>query len=79
LIEIVPKVDAVVVVGGRASVNTTALVHLVQERKIPVWHVESAEELPGDIYMFNKVGITAGTSTPPEDIAAVIQALEVGV
>lgn len=73
------KVDAVIVIGGRMSANTTSLVHLVEEKGLPVWHIESVREIPREIFTFQRVGVTAGTSTPPEDIDAVIAALESGV
>lgn len=71
-------VDAVIVIGGKMSANTTSLVHLVADKGLPVWHVESASQLPPQIFSFPRVGVTAGTSTPPEDIEAVIAALEEG-
>ncbi len=78
VIDMCKKVDAVIVVGGKASANTTSLVHLVETRKLPVWHVESAAELPLEIYTYARVGVTAGTSTPPEDIETVVALLERG-
>ena len=72
LLELCQEVDAVVVVGGKMSANTTALTHLVEKNKLPVWHVESYKELPSEIFTYSKVGVTAGTSTPDEDIEEVI-------
>lgn len=72
------SVDAVIVIGGRMSANTASLVHLVEEKGLPVWHIESARDIPPQIFGFERVGVTAGTSTPPEDIDAVIAALEAG-
>jgi 4-hydroxy-3-methylbut-2-enyl diphosphate reductase len=72
------KVDAVIVVGGKMSANTAALAKLVEHRGLPVWHIEQASEIPLNIYSYNRVGITAGTSTPPEDIESVYEALKVG-
>jgi 4-hydroxy-3-methylbut-2-enyl diphosphate reductase len=73
------KVDAVIVIGGRMSANTTALVHVVETHGLPVWHIESAGEIPQEIYGFERVGITAGTSTPPEDIEEVYRVLKEGI
>jgi 4-hydroxy-3-methylbut-2-enyl diphosphate reductase len=70
------RVEAVIVVGGKMSANTTSLVHLVKKKGLPVWHIESAKEIPAAIFSYRKVGVTAGTSTPPEDIEEVISALE---
>lgn len=69
------SVDAVIVVGGKMSANTTSLVHLVKKRGLPVWHIETASEIPPEISKFEKVGVTAGTSTPSEDIETVISVL----
>lgn len=78
VIDMCKNVDAVIVVGGKTSANTTALAHLVEAQKLPVWHIESAAELPSEIFTYARVGVTAGTSTPPEDIDAVVAQLEQG-
>ncbi len=72
------KVDAVIVIGGKMSANTTALATLVNKRGLPVWHIEDAHEIPDEIFTYQRVGITAGTSTPPEDIDSVYQVLKLG-
>lgn len=65
-------VDAVVVVGGRNSGNTRRLAELCAARQPRTYHVESAEELEAAWFKGLKlVGITAGASTPPEQIQAV--------
>lgn len=76
LLEMLKVVDAVLVIGGKISANTTALARLVESRKVPVWHIENEREIPEEIYSFNHVGVTAGTSTPEEDIDAIIRTLE---
>ena len=72
------NVDAVIVIGGKMSANTASLARYVEQRGLPVWHIENAGEIPSEIYGFERVGITAGTSTPPEDIDAVYQVLKAG-
>ena len=72
------KVDAVIVIGGRMSANTASLAKLVQQRGLPVWHIEGANEIPSEVYRYERVGITAGTSTPPQDIDAVYETLKAG-
>jgi 4-hydroxy-3-methylbut-2-enyl diphosphate reductase len=67
-------VDAVVVVGGKRSANTRELVRLVGEiEKRPVLFVGSADEIidPAFFAGHTAIGITGGTSTPIEDLAAV--------
>jgi 4-hydroxy-3-methylbut-2-en-1-yl diphosphate reductase len=69
-------VDAVVVVGGRNSGNTRRLAELCAARQPRTYHVESAEELDPEWFRGSKVvGITAGASTPPEQIKAVADRL----
>ncbi len=70
------QVDAVVVVGGRNSGNTRRLAELCAARQPKTYHVESAEELDPDWFKgLSVVGITAGASTPPEQIKAVADRL----
>lgn len=62
------RVDAVVVVGGRNSANTRRLAELCTSLGLPVWHVENGSEIPAELGAFATVGLTAGASTPDEDI-----------
>jgi 4-hydroxy-3-methylbut-2-enyl diphosphate reductase len=62
------RVDAVVVVGGKNSANTRRLAELCTSLGLPVWHVENASEIPAELGAFASVGLTAGASTPDEDI-----------
>jgi 4-hydroxy-3-methylbut-2-enyl diphosphate reductase len=76
-IELASKVDAMVVVGGRNSSNTTRLAQLCQDVCPRTHHIESVEELsPAWFEGVEDVGITAGASTPKAQIIAVEQALE---
>ena len=77
LLDLVRRVNAVVVVGGRNSNNTRRLVRLCLEHRTPVLHVESADdlELPWFEHV-RAVGLTAGTSTLDETIHEVHRALE---
>ena len=62
--ELAEKVDVIVVVGGRGSANTNALVASCAQRR-PTHHVETADEVsPAWFTPGQKVGITSGTSTP---------------
>ncbi len=70
------KVEAVVVVGGRNSNNTRQLVARCAERGKPALHVQSAADLdPAWFKTYAKVGLTAGTSTLHETIDEVHRAL----
>ncbi len=76
LINLMKEVDAILIVGGRMSANTAALAQIVKEGGIPVWHIEDKDEIPPEIFQFKKVGVSAGTSTPQEDIRAIIDILK---
>ncbi len=63
-LELASKVDVMLVIGGRNSANTTRLAQLC-EKKCKTYHIETAKELaPEWLKKSNKVGITAGASTP---------------
>lgn len=64
LIRLARQVDAVVVVGGKNSANTRRLAMAATESGKPCWHVETEEELPDELFSFEKIGLTAGASTP---------------
>jgi len=58
------KVEAVVVVGGKASANTRRLYERALDYGIAAWHISGADELPEAVYAYRRVGLTAGASTP---------------
>ena len=60
------EVDAMIVVGGKNSSNTTKLYQIAKDNCIKTIHVENAKELPKDFINNNieKIGVTAGASTP---------------
>ncbi len=63
-LDLASKVDVMIVIGGRNSANTTRLAQLC-EKKCTTYHIETAQELsPEWLENANKVGITAGASTP---------------
>lgn len=74
------QVEAVVVVGGRHSNNTRALVKLAEDAGIPALHVQGPEDVDVEwLSRFETVGLTAGTSTPDEVIEDIeIQLLKIG-
>ena len=68
-------VDAIVVVGGRNSANTARLLKAARGRGLPAWLVETAAELPAEAFARERVGLTAGASTPESLIDEVEAAL----
>lgn len=70
------EVDAFVVIGGRNSSNTTRLADICRARCERTHHIEAAEELdPAWFRDCDTVGVTAGASTPEDQIVAVEEAL----
>ncbi len=75
--ELAESVDVMIVVGGRNSGNTTRLVEICSSVNPHVHHVETADELePAWFAGASVVGVTAGASTPDEQIKGVIAAVE---
>jgi 4-hydroxy-3-methylbut-2-enyl diphosphate reductase len=71
--ELAGTVDVVVVVGGRNSANTTRLANLCREIQPNTHHVESADEIELEwLEGAARVGVTAGASTPEDEIEAVV-------
>lgn len=71
------SVDVMVVVGGHNSGNTSRLAEICDAVNPRVHHVETADEL--DPVWFTgaaTVGVTAGASTPDEQMAGVVAAIE---
>lgn len=77
LAELLPRVEAVVVVGGRNSNNTVELARRVADFGLPACHVVGPDDLDADwVTRFECVGLTAGTSTLEETVDAVERRLE---
>jgi 4-hydroxy-3-methylbut-2-enyl diphosphate reductase len=75
--KLIAECDTLVVVGGRNSNNTLQLAAAATVAGRRVFHVERAEELQSVWFAdAERVGITAGTSTLKETVAAVHQRLE---
>ena len=77
LAELLPRVEAVVIVGGRNSNNTVELARRVAAHGLPACHVVGPDDLDADwVTRYDRVGLTAGTSTLAETIDAVEARLE---
>lgn len=71
------KVDAFVVIGGRNSSNTTRLFEICRALCDRSYHIERADEIdPAWFAGCETVGVTAGASTPENQIEAVVARLE---
>ena len=67
--------DAMIIIGGRQSSNTAKL-KAVCESNCPTFLIETADELSGiDLSGFERVGVTAGASTPDSIIKEVLKTM----
>ncbi|MGG7177661.1 bifunctional 4-hydroxy-3-methylbut-2-enyl diphosphate reductase/30S ribosomal protein S1 [Clostridium paraputrificum] len=77
--ELSQEVDAMIVVGGKNSSNTTKLYQIAKGNCENTIHIENASELPEEYINNNKykrIGITAGASTPDWIIREVINIMQ---
>ena len=75
--ELADHVDVMIVIGGRNSANTRHLAELCRQRQCRTINVETADELrPEWFFARDRVGITAGASTPDWIIEEVRQRME---
>lgn len=75
--EVASKVDAMIVIGGYHSSNTNKLVEISKKYCNNVYHIETSKELPLQMLSkFNKIGITAGASTPDWIIKEVVEIMD---
>jgi (E)-4-hydroxy-3-methyl-but-2-enyl pyrophosphate reductase len=74
--ELAHEVDVVVVVGGKESANTRHLAEVCREEGARAFHIETPDELQPDWFTgVQRVGVTAGASTPDYAVDDVIERL----
>lgn len=74
--KVAQEADIMIVVGGKNSGNTRRLAEVCSRIK-PTYHIETAAELKNDWFKgVNKVGISAGASTPEFIIDEVIEEIK---
>jgi len=70
---IAKKADMMIVIGGKNSANTTRLYEVCKELK-PSYHIETVDEISDDWFEdIDSAGVTAGASTPKEQVEEVIK------
>jgi (E)-4-hydroxy-3-methyl-but-2-enyl pyrophosphate reductase len=75
--ELAQEVDVMLVVGGRNSANTRHLVGVCQQEGVDTHHIESAGELEARWFDGReRVGVTAGASTPDSAVEAVVRRIQ---
>lgn len=82
VLELLPEIDVLIVVGGAHSNNCRALAELARAQDVAVFHVQSADDLRREWFQWDDaIGLTAGTSTPDdviESVAAVLEEWSIG-
>ena len=71
ILEILPKVESILVVGSENSSNTKALVSMVQNKGITAYRVDNVKDLDG-ISLNGNIAITAGASAPDHIVYEII-------
>ena len=71
--ELAPKVDVMIIIGGKNSGNTTRLYRIAKSLNPNSYHIETEEELKEEWFENVKtVGVSAGASTPKWIIERVV-------
>lgn len=74
-----PQIDALLVIGGHGSSNTTRLAEMGRARGLPTYHIETASEIsPAWFERVDTLGVVSGASTPTwiiEDVMLRLQDL----
>lgn len=74
--ELAAEMDAMVIVGGRNSANTMRLAGLAGRGGTPTHQIETVDELPGiDLGRYERIGVSAGASTPNWIIDRVVEGI----
>jgi 4-hydroxy-3-methylbut-2-enyl diphosphate reductase len=59
------EMDAMFIVGGKNSANTRRLADLAQKQQTPSFHIETPTEMENiNFGPYNRIGVSAGASTP---------------
>lgn len=66
--DLAQKVDGILVIGGKHSANTQRLYTLSSSLVKNTVLIENADEIPASFFTLERVGLTAGASTPDEII-----------
>lgn len=76
-IELSKKVEAMIVIGGNTSSNTNKLYELSKKHCKNSFRIETINDLSlQEVFKYNKIGITAGASTPAWIIEEVVRVMD---
>jgi len=73
--ELLSRVEAVIIAGGKESANTSRLLAIAEESGKPCALVENSREIPPSFFSFETVGLCAGASSPDSVIDEIEEAL----
>jgi 4-hydroxy-3-methylbut-2-enyl diphosphate reductase len=75
--ELANEVDVMIVIGGKASANTRHLLEVCQEEGVAAHHIEGEADLEPQWFSgIEKVGVTAGASTPDSAVETVVRRIQ---
>ena len=75
--KLAPNVDVMIIVGGKNSGNTRRLYEIAKSLNPNSYHIETKDELKKEWFeKAQRVGVTAGASTPDWIIRDVVEAIE---
>ncbi|MEW6104595.1 MAG: 4-hydroxy-3-methylbut-2-enyl diphosphate reductase [bacterium] len=76
-ISLAKKSDLFIVIGGKNSANTKRLFLLTKNINPNTYHIEKFEDIDKSLFYDKKrIGITGGTSTPPDVIKDVVEKIK---
>ncbi len=75
VVRLAREVDAILVIGGSESANTRWLFEAARGTGLPSWLIEGAAGISPEARRFDRVGISAGASTPDAAVDEVERAL----
>ena len=78
LVDLQGQVDGVLIIGGKNSANTQRLLTSAQRYFDRAALIETADEIPPEFFDLERVGLSAGASTPDEVIDGVERRLQNG-
>jgi 4-hydroxy-3-methylbut-2-enyl diphosphate reductase len=75
--ELAQEVDLMLVIGGRNSANTRHLAEVCRQEGVETHHIETVAELEAEWFAGReRVGVTAGASTPDAAVEAVVRRMQ---
>jgi len=69
------QVEALIIMGGKESANTQRLFSIAQSQGKRSWLIETADDIPKEVFSYSKIGLCAGASTPDELIDKIEEVL----